>query len=80
MSARVLVGQPKPGDHWLEITAGMSGHFAVEVWLNPEMGGFVEPWQTGIGRYATPLEAYQEAKVLAETEDLPYVRRPDLEQ
>ena len=61
----------KPGNHWISVTEGMSGHFAVEMWINPEMGGFPEPYETGIGRYKTVDEAREEAQMWAENEDLP---------
>jgi hypothetical protein len=47
----------------------MSGWFAVEMWYNNEDYddyGFWEPWQTGIGRYATREQAIVEAKQWAE--------------
>lgn len=44
----------------ISVTSGMSGHFAVHYWWNPE--GFPEPWDTGFGRYATQLEAEAEAR------------------
>lgn len=47
-----------------------SGHAAICLWWNPD--GFWEPWQTGIGRYATQDEAVTEAKYWAEAEDLKY--------
>ena len=58
-------------NHFIGVTQGMSGWFAVDYWLNPDMGGFIEPWQTGIGRYATRAEAEQEAADWAEAEQLP---------
>lgn len=66
--------RPQVGDKWVGVTQGMSGHFAVICWLNPgdtEMGPFVEPWDTGIGRYATREEALEEAAHLAQEMQLP---------
>lgn len=67
----------KPGDHWISIAQGMSGHFAVELWLNDKDSEcpFPEPWQTGIGRYKTPEEAFDEATYWAEGEELPLEAR-----
>lgn len=65
----------RPGEHWLEVTRGMSGFFAVRMWLNPEMGGFPEPWDTGIGRYESEADAWDEARLIAEEMHLP-LRRP----
>lgn len=50
----------------------LSGYFAVMYWWNPEMDGFWEPWQTGIGRYATREEAVKEGKAWAEAEGLEF--------
>ena len=61
---------------YITTTEGMSGHFAVMLWWNPDMGGFWEPWDTGIGRFATREEAAEEAKQWAEAEELEYVARP----
>lgn len=66
--------RPQAGDKWVDVTQGISGHFAVIYWLNPgnpEMGPFVEPWDTGIGRYATHVEAMEEAAHLAQEMQLP---------
>lgn len=66
----------KPGDHWISITQGISGYFAVEYWINPGEEGtggpFPEPYETGIGRYGTSAEAKAEALQWAENEGLPY--------
>lgn len=57
-------------DHppFISVTQGMSGHFAVLMWWNPE--GFYEPWDTGFGRYSTREEAIREARSWAEAEEL----------
>jgi hypothetical protein len=49
---------------FITITEGMSGFFAVHMWLNEEedFGPFWEPYDTGFGRYATREEAEVEAK------------------
>lgn len=62
-------------DDYITVTSGMSGWFAVHVWWNAEEGGFYEPYQTGLGRYATEQEAEIEAQSWAKTEGLPYVKR-----
>lgn len=64
----------QPGQHWITTTEGLSGFFAVHMWMSNEDGAFVfaEPWDTGFGRYATKAEAEQEALAWAEEEDLPY--------
>ena len=52
----------------------ISGYFAVMYWWNDEDdGGFWEPLQTGLGRYATKEEAIVEAKYWAEAEELEYI-------
>lgn len=60
-------------EKFVTVDEGMSGHFAVIYWFNPDMGGFWEPWDTGIGRYATEDEARIEAIGLADAEGLPYL-------
>ena len=65
---------PTPRQHWIGITGpAISGYFAVEYWLNPDMGGFPEPWDTGVGRYSTAREAAEEAVMLADEMELPCV-------
>ena len=57
----------------ISVTSGMRGFFAVMLWWNPEYGGFWEPWQSGIGSYATEEEAIVDAKEWAEAEGLEYL-------
>jgi hypothetical protein len=57
---------------YITVTSGMSGYFAVMVWWNPEMGGFEEPWDTGIGRYHDSKQAIQEAKAWAKDQDIDF--------
>lgn len=66
---------PAPGDHWMEVTQGMSGYFAVEMWMNDErddLGPFAEPWDTGFGRYNHKQTAVAEAVLMAEELNIPY--------
>ena len=58
---------------FVSVTKGMSGHFAVIYWWNPDMGGFFEPWETGFGRYPTEDEAHVEAIAIADMEGIPYL-------
>lgn len=53
-------------------TYGLRGWFAVCLWWNPEMDGFAEPWQSGIGSYGTQEEAAIEGRQWADTEELPF--------
>lgn len=64
----------KEGDHssYITVVEGSGGWFVVQVWWNPELGGFWEPFQTGIGRYIDKKDAEVEAKDWAEAEDMPY--------
>lgn len=66
------------GDRATHVTVmeGMSGYFAVVLWHNPYMGGFWEPWDTGIGRHASCASAVIEAKQLAKDLGLPFVDAP----
>jgi hypothetical protein len=50
----------------------MGGWKAVQMWWNPEMGGFWEPWQTGNCAYSTQEQAQEDAKGWAEAEELEY--------
>lgn len=50
----------------------MGGWKAVLMWFNPDMGGFWEPWQTGMGGYDTEENAILEAQEWAEAEGLEY--------
>ena len=58
--------------YFVTVTEGMSGYFAVMMWWNPDLGGFHEPWQTGVGRYATPEEAEEEGRAWAAEEGLEF--------
>lgn len=58
---------PEKEDHtlYVTITRGMRGWFAVMMWWNdiePDLRGFWEPWQSGIGSYETPEGANKEAE------------------
>lgn len=77
MSDIRYISNPIQGQAAIDITSGMSGYFAVHYWWNPK--GFHEPWDTGIGRYRTAKEAYQEAKEMAIELDLPLLKHPELE-
>lgn len=85
MSGKVGTPVPRPRAEkrapYITVTHGMSGYFAVMLWWNTDMGGFYEPWDTGIGRYPTEAEAEAEAEQWADEEELLYVapktRQPD---
>lgn len=53
----------------------VGGWKAVQYWWNPDMGGFWEPWDTGLGRYADEAAAIEEAQIWADAEGLEYVPR-----
>jgi len=62
-------------DSFITTTHGMSGYFAVQMWWNGDAMatcGFWEPYQTGIGRYATKAEAENEARSWALSDDLQF--------
>jgi hypothetical protein len=73
---------PTAGQHWVEVTKGGSGWFAVEMWINPgeepglysgePLGPFPEPWDSGPSRFSTEAEACIEAYIMAQTLDVPY--------
>lgn len=65
----VVIEGTKP---YITVTQGGAGWFAVHMWHNPDMGGFWEPYTTGIGRYADKLSAVDEAEDWAEAEGLEY--------
>lgn len=60
--------------NFITTTKGMSGFFAVHMWLNEEedFGPFWEPYETGMGRYATREEAEVEARQWAEDWEMEY--------
>lgn len=68
-----MAEQAKP-KNFITTTKGMAW-FAVMYWWNPDMGGFWEPWDTGIGRYADEARAITEAQDWADSEGLEYVPR-----
>jgi hypothetical protein len=55
---------------YISVTEGMSGHFAVCLWWNPD--GFWEPWDTYPARRATKDEAIADAKEWAQVEGLEF--------
>ncbi len=75
--------EPKPGEHFMTVQELGSGWAAVEMWINNEhaeglFGGgplpdFPEPYDTGIGRYATENEAREEAEFLARDNNFIYI-------
>ena len=60
--------------NFITVTQGMSGWFAVHMWLNEEdlEMPFWEPYDTGMGRYATREEAVVEAKEWADQTGMEY--------
>jgi len=66
----------QPGEHFISVTQGMRGWFAVEMWINneePELGPFPEPWQSDPSSFATKEEAVSYAQILAPILNLPYI-------
>ena len=59
---------------FITVTEGISGFFAVHMWLNEEedFGPFWEPYDTGMGRYATREEAMVEALAWADETGMEY--------
>lgn len=55
---------------YITTTHGLSGHFAIMVWFNPALGGFSEPYDTGLGRYPSKAEAVLEGVAWAKMEGL----------
>lgn len=66
----------KPAPYICTTGPAISGYFAVMMWYNDtgeyNLPPFWEPYQTGVGRYATREEAIAEAKDWAEAEGLEY--------
>lgn len=66
----------KSRNHYITVTQGMSGYFAVmraEYQDDPDKDEWFEDnTQTGIGRYKTSKEAEIEAKHWAKDEGVPY--------
>lgn len=58
--------------NFITVYKSIGGWKAVMLWWNPDMGGFWEPWETGLGGYETAAEAESEAKWWAEDEGLEY--------
>jgi hypothetical protein len=50
----------------------IGGWKAVMLWWNPDMGGFYEPWDTGLGAYDSQELAAEEAMAWAEDEGIEY--------
>lgn len=57
---------------YITTTHGMSGYFAVMIWLNPDLGGFEESYQTGTGRYKSSSAAVMEGTIWAADEDIDF--------
>lgn len=60
--------------NFITVTEGMSGFFAVHMWLNEEDEEFPfwEPYDTGMGRYATREQAEAEALEWADQTAMEY--------
>lgn len=59
-------------DNYITVYESVGGWKAVMIWWNPEMGGFPEPFQTGLGAYNTREEAECEARAWAGETGLKY--------
>lgn len=57
---------------YITITHGMRGYFAVMMAWNDDLGGFWEPYNTGIGSYESREDAIPEAKSWARSEELEF--------
>lgn len=57
---------------YITVMSSMGGWKALLLTWNPDHGGFYEPYQTGLGAYATREEAVSEAKWWAENEGLEF--------
>ncbi len=64
-----------PKSSFITTYQSIGGWKAVHMWWNPDMGGFYEPYNTGMGGYADEKQAIAEAKFWAEADELPYVER-----
>ncbi len=62
-------GRVPSNNRHIEVDWGGSGWFAVLVVTDDE--GFKEPWQTGVGRYATREEAVKEAIGWSISDEIP---------
>jgi hypothetical protein len=76
MSFIVLTKSPTPADcaSFITVYKPIAGWKAVQYWWNPDpdLGGFWEPWQTGICAFNTEQSAIDDALFWAEMEDLPF--------
>lgn len=71
---------PNPGEEdvsmkmpsYITVYESIGGWKAVLMWWNPDMGGFYEPWQTGLGSYDTEAGAIVEGEWWAECEGLEF--------
>ena len=57
---------------YITVTHGMSGYFAVLLTWNPDLGGFYEPEQTGMGRYRSADVAAEEGRDWAAVEGIEF--------
>lgn len=60
-------------ENFITVTQGISGWFAVMFWWNPEMDGFWEPYDTGIGRYENKDQAVAEGLAWSDEVELEFV-------
>jgi hypothetical protein len=59
-------------DHspFITVYESIGGWKAVQMWWNPKIDGFWEPWTTGVGAYDSREDAEAEAKAWAEADDI----------
>jgi hypothetical protein len=57
---------------FVTVYESVGGWKAMMVWWNPDMGGFWEPYQTGLGGYPTETEAEAEARDWAAADGLEF--------
>jgi len=62
---------------FITTTKGMAGWFAVHMWWNDTgehgLAGFWEPYESGVGRYLTEVEAEVEGRAWAAADEIRYL-------
>ena len=75
MTFSILTEAPKPPQAFISVYKPIAGWKAIHYWWNPEMGGFWEPWQTGMCAWETKEQAIEDAILWAEAEELPFYEK-----
>ena len=67
--------KPEKKPDYITVYESISGWNSVRMWWNPELGGFWEPYSTGLGPFETEEAAVIDGRLWAVNEKLEFFER-----